>query len=238
MLLIASNALQWRWPQSFQMHSNTKLQLVLVQQKMPDKSAVPFWIDWTEWLYSGPIFKIDLKTSGIGSGWFDEIFSAASGEGGGCSYATFAGLKYILCSVFPSLLGLSNLRCDLGGALTSPTKFQMQGFAGVALPLLLLYLRCDFDEFQMLSLGGVAYPLLPPLLLLLPPWVSPQKLGAGTGSGSCRAFPYRVENVSCRSLLHWLGGNMYAGFKAQSQKVWRTERRTRSLEPLFCILRL
>ena len=78
----------------------------------------------------------------------------------------------------------------------------MQGFAGVALPLLLLYLRCDFDEFQMLSLGGVAYPLLPPLLLLLPPWVSPQKLGAGTGSGSCRAFPYRVENVSCRSLLH------------------------------------
>ena len=75
-----------------------------------------FWIDWTDWLYSGPIFKIDLKTSGIRSGWFDEIFSAASGEGGGCSYATVAGLKYILCSVFPS--GPVKFKIRLGSYLT------------------------------------------------------------------------------------------------------------------------
>ena len=48
-------------------------------------------------------------------------------------------------------------------------------------------------KFQMWSFAGFA--------LLLLPWVSPQKLGAGTGSGSCRAFPYRVENVSSFSLF-------------------------------------
>ena len=41
----------------------------------------------------------------------------------------------------------------------------------------------------MWGLVGLAFALLLP-------WASPQKLGAGTGSGSCRAFPYRVENVS------------------------------------------
>ena len=49
-----------------------------------------------------------------------------------------------------------------------------------------LYLK----NFQMCGQTWVAKALL------LLPLASTQKLGAGTGSGSCRAFPYRVENVS------------------------------------------
>ena len=45
--------------------------------------------------------------------------------------------------------------------------------------------------FQMWVLGGVGIAVL-----LLLHFASSQKLGAGTGSGSCRAFPYRAENVS------------------------------------------
>ena len=43
----------------------------------------------------------------------------------------------------------------------------------------------------MWVLGGVGIAVL-----LLLHFASSQKLGAGTGSGSCRAFPYRAENVS------------------------------------------
>ena len=50
------------------------------------------------------------------------------------------------------------------------------------------------EKFQMWGLTGLTLSVL-----LLLPWASPQKLGAGTGSGSCRAFPYRVENVSGQS---------------------------------------
>ena len=49
----------------------------------------------------------------------------------------------------------------------------------------------------MWGFAGVAFALL----LLLPPWASPQKLGAGTGSGSCRAFPYRYVG-SAKDPLH------------------------------------
>ena len=52
-------------------------------------------------------------------------------------------------------------------------------------------------NFQMCGQTWVAKALL------LLPLASTQKLGAGTGSGSCRAFPYRVENVSGFFLLHY-----------------------------------
>ena len=66
--------------------------------------------------------------------------------------------------------------------------------------------------FQMWVLGGVGIAVL-----LLLHFASSQKLGAGTGSGSCRAFPYRAENVSN---LFWYSASFLWTFWQREGHFW------------------
>ena len=71
-------------------------------------------------------------------------------------------------------------------ALAPSLSFCLKTYIRLHLKNFTLHLK----NFQMCGQTWVAKALL------LLPLASTQKLGAGTGSGSCRAFPYRVENVS------------------------------------------
>ena len=78
-------------------------------------------------------------------------------------------------------------------ALAPCLTFGLKTYIRLHLKNFPLYLK----NFQMCGQTWVAKALL------LLPLASTQKLGAGTGSGSCRAFPYRVENVSGFFLLYY-----------------------------------
>ena len=89
------------------------------------------------------------------------------------------------------LLAIALIDCGLD---MSPPAY-WRDLVGVAFHRVICVLRLYFVLlylcFQMWVLGGVGIAVL-----LLLHFASSQKLGAGTGSGSCRAFPYRAENVS------------------------------------------